>query len=146
MNIMTRKYIPIEVRARVRQEAQNRCGYCLVRQEFIYDLLQIEHIIPRSKGGTDDEWNLWLACNRCNGHKSDKISATDYETGEKISLFNPRTQNWWEHFRWSQDGLRIVGLTPTGRATVTALHLDSDPITIAVRANWIRVGWHPPKK
>ncbi|MGB0388361.1 MAG: HNH endonuclease [Ardenticatenaceae bacterium] len=143
---MTRKYIPAEVKHRVRKEAQHRCGYCLARQEYIYDLLQIEHIIPLSKGGTNDEWNFWLACHRCNGHKSDKTSQIDPQTGEEVPLFNPRTQNWWAHFRWSEDGIRIVGLTPIGRATVIALHLDSDPITLAVRANWVQVGWHPPKK
>lgn len=143
---MERKHIPTEVRYRVRKEARSRCGYCLARQELIYHLLQIEHIIPLSKGGTNDELNLWLACDRCNGHKSDKISAIDPQTGEEMPLFNPRTQNWWEHFRWSEDGLRVVGLTPTGRATVITLHLDSDPITLAVRANWVQVGWHPPKK
>lgn len=40
--------------------------------------------------------------------------------------------------------LRIVGRTPTGRATVAALHLDSDPIALEVRSYWITAGWHPP--
>src|SRR5262249_47721993 len=47
-------------------------------------------------------------------------------TGQTMPLFHPRTQIWAEHFSWSQDGLRIVGLTPIGRATVAALHLDDD--------------------
>jgi hypothetical protein len=61
-----------------------------------------------------------------------------------VPLFNPRTQNWFEHFRWSEDGLRIIGLTPSGRATVGALHLSDDPNALTVRSYWVRVGWHPP--
>jgi hypothetical protein len=59
-------------------------------------------------------------------------------------LFNPRTQRWPEHFAWSTDGLRVVGLTPTGRATVAALRLDSDPDAITVPGYWVMAGWHPP--
>jgi len=143
---MTRKYIPVAVKDRVTSYAQDRCGYCLHPQRIVPDKLQIDHIIPLSKGGTHEESNFWLACNRCNGHKSDKVSAIDPQTGQEVPLFNPRTQNWCSHFRWSEDGLPVVGLTPIGRATVIALHLDSDPITLAVRANWVQVGWHPPKK
>jgi hypothetical protein len=91
----------------------------------------------------DEETNLWLACPICNGHKSDKTSAADPETGEIVALFNPRTQHWREHFRWSEDGIRIVGLTPVGRATVIALHLADDPEALRVRTNWVSAGWHP---
>jgi 5-methylcytosine-specific restriction endonuclease McrA len=52
-------------------------------------MLEIDHIIPVALGGTDDEANLWLACPICNGHKSDKITALDPESGIAASLFNP---------------------------------------------------------
>jgi hypothetical protein len=106
--------------------------------------LELEHIIPLAKGGSDDEENLWLACPICNGHKSDKIDAADPETGERAPLFNPRTQVWSEHFTWTDDGLRIVGKTPAGRATVIALRLSDDPDAILVRSYWVLAGWHPP--
>lgn len=106
--------------------------------------LQIEHIIPVARGGTSDESNLWLGCPLCNGAKSDRTSAADPQTGDDVPLFNPRLQVWTEHFAWSADGLRILGLTPIGRATVAALHLDSDPDAIEVRRWWIQAGWHPP--
>jgi hypothetical protein len=106
--------------------------------------LEIEHIIPISKGGTSDESNLWLSRPLCNSAKSDRVSAVDPQTGCTVPLFHPRLQVWSEHFRWSEDGLRIVGLTPSGRATVAALHLDSDPDALLVRSYWIEAGWHPP--
>jgi hypothetical protein len=106
--------------------------------------LHIEHILPTAKGGSDDESNLWLACQFCNGHKSNKTEETDPLTGERVPLFNPRTQNWWEHFRWTDDGIRIEGLTPIGRATVIALHLSTDPDALEVRRVWVKFGLHPP--
>jgi hypothetical protein len=59
-----------------------------------------------------------------------------------VLLFNPRTQVWSEHFRWTEDGLRIAGLTPVGRVTVVALHLSDDPDALMVRSYWVLAGWH----
>jgi hypothetical protein len=97
------------------------------------------------RGGSNDETNLWLSCPLCNNHKSDKIDAPDPETGENQHLFNTRTQKWADHFCWSDDGIRIIGLTPTGRATVIALHLSDDPDALEVRSYWVLAGWHPPQ-
>lgn len=142
---MSRIYIPVEIERRVRSAARNRCGYCLSPQHLVMARLEIEHIIPISKGGSNDESNLWLACPICNRYKSDKITAVDPESGEIVSLFNPRTQVWFEHFQWAEDSIRIVGKTPTGRATVAALKLSEDPDVLEVRSYWVIAGWHPPK-
>jgi len=107
--------------------------------------LEIEHIVPLSRGGSSDASNLWLACPLCNAFKSSKVDERDPVTGTVVPLFNPRTQVWSEHFEWTADGLRIVGKTPVGRATVMALRLDSDPDAIAVRSYWVAAGWHPPQ-
>jgi HNH endonuclease len=79
---MGRTYISVELDRRVRESAQNRCGYCLSPQHLVMARLEIEHMIPSSKQGSNDESNLWLACPICNGHKSDKIAAIDPETQE----------------------------------------------------------------
>ena len=142
---MVRVYIPVEVERRVRAAARDRCGYCLSPQHLVLAALEIEHIIPRSKGGTNDEVNLWLSCPLCNRYKGNQTTAVDPETGTTVPLFNPRLQSWFEHFSWSADGLRIEGKTATGRATVTALQLNDDPIAVEVRSYWVLAGWHPPK-
>src|SRR5690242_21948354 len=102
---MVRRAIQADVERRVRMAARNRCGYCLSPQHLVMARLVIEHIVLLAKGGTDDESNLWLACPFCNGHKGDKTSAIDPQTRGLVALFNPRTQNWFDHFRWSEDGL-----------------------------------------
>src|SRR5262249_56580380 len=115
---MTRPHIPAELDRTIRDTARNRCGYCLSPQRLVMARLEIEHIRPRAAGGSDDESNLWLSCPICNGHKSDKTEAVDPETKATVPLFNPRKQKWKDHFRWSADGIRIIGLTPIGRGTV----------------------------
>jgi HNH endonuclease len=142
---MVRVYVPVELARRVREAARDRCGYCLSPQHLILGRLQIEHLVTRARGGRTEEDNLWLSCPLCNNYKGDRITATDPETGETCPLFNPRAQTWSEHFRWNEDALRIIGLTPIGRATVAALHLSDDPDALTVRSYWVLAGWHPPR-
>lgn len=137
-------YVSAALDRRVREAAGQRCGYCLSPQSLVMARLEVEHIIPLALGGQTEEANLWLACPLCNRYKGSKTTAVDPQSGEEVSLFNPRTQAWRQHFRWSEDGLRIVGITPVGRATVAALHLDDDPDALLVRSYWVLAGWHPP--
>ena len=83
---------------------------------------QLEHIVSRKLGGSDDLDNLACACLRCNLAKGVLISGLD-EDGKEVRLFNPRTQQWHEHFRIA-DG-RIDGLTSTGCVTVRVLNLNT---------------------
>ncbi len=106
--------------------------------------LQIDHVYPVAKGGSDHEDNLCLACELCNQNKWTKTHGTDPKTGQQYALFNPRQQSWAEHFAWQSDGVEIIGLTACGRASVLALNLN-DRLAVTVRRNWVRAGWHPPK-
>lgn len=141
---MTRVSIPKEARARVADQARHRCGYCQTQEEVVGMPLEIEHIIPLAAGGDSNEENLWLACPRCNLHKADRSHAPDPQTGESVSLFDPRRQRWEEHFAWDQGGLMISGRTATGRATVAALQLNN-AFVVRSRRVWTGWGWHPPK-
>ncbi|MBI5651213.1 MAG: HNH endonuclease [Chloroflexi bacterium] len=133
------------VRARVRVEAKDRCGYCLSSQRYVFAPLEIDHIIPQAHDGTDDEENLWLACRMCNNFKGTHTHARDPLTDEIVSLFDPRRQGWRDHFVWSENGTQIVGRTAIGRATVVALRLNN-LIAVMVRREWVAAGWHPPQE
>ena len=141
---MNSRKISKELREQVRLEAQNRCGYCKSHQKYVLGLLEIEHIIPKARGGSDQRDNLWLACRLCNNFKGPKTHGQDPKTKRDVPLFNPRTQQWREHCVWSEDGTFIVDLTDIGRVTVVTLKLNN-AIAIAVRAAWVEAGWHPPK-
>ena len=133
------------LRARVRAQAQDRCGYCQCPQQYVLGRLEIDHIIPQARGGTDAEENLWLACRMCNGFKGSHTHARDPLTGRRVRLFHPRRQRWRRHFLWSADGTHIVGRTACGRATVVALQLNH-MIALMVRRAWVAAGWHPPER
>lgn len=78
--------------------------------------------------------NLALACPHCNSSKWACERETDPVTGQVVALFNPRTQVWSDHFQWSRrNPLRLEGMTPTGRATVERLQINSPTMLEARR-------------
>lgn len=112
-------------------------------QHMVAITFHTEHIIPLAHGGKDTEDNLWLACPLCNLHKGMRVMAVDPDSAAEVPLFNPRTQNWHDHFVFDQDNAEIVGITPTGRATVDALRLNL-PAQIEARRWWVELGQYPP--
>jgi len=130
------------VRQRVFRAFAGCCAYCRAAQEHVPEILEIEHIRPKSRGGSDDDSNLCLACGHCNRHKAARLTAIDPKTRRRVKLFNPRTQQWPHHFRWGAGGIELVGLSPCGRATIVALLLNAN-LLLKVRANWLAAGWHP---
>jgi HNH endonuclease len=132
------------LRQQVRDRSGNRCEYCLSHQDYIMGRLQIDHIQPIVKGGMDDITNLCLACELCNQSKWKQTEGIDPETQLTVPLFHPRSQSWKDHFEWVDNGTRILGLSPEGRATVVALKLNNS-LAVQVRSNWVQAGWHPPE-
>jgi HNH endonuclease len=108
----------------VRRRAGNRCEYCLLQQEQSGLSHHVEHIVARQHGGSDDPDNLALACNRCNASKGPNLTEIDAASGVVVSLFHPRRDVWTDHFEFA--GPRLVGLTPTGRATVSVLAMNDE--------------------
>ena len=125
----------------VAARAEGRCEYCRMSQALQGATFHTEHIIPQSAGGSDAADNLALACPSCNLAKSNRTTATDPDTATAVSLFHPRRDLWADHFAW--DGSRVNGLTPTGRATVAALALNS-PRRQLIRAAEGHFGLFPP--
>ncbi len=137
------------LRKRVRRRADSLCEYCHSPEKISTTRFTIEHCLPHSLGGSDDFNNLALACSRCNQRRYDFLTGCDRETASIIPLFNPRQQSWGNHFIWSIDGTRIMGISPVGRATCDRLDVndqryDGDHPITEVRALWIGAGWHPP--
>ena len=141
---MSQRYISKELRLRVMMQARHRCGYCLTREDITGQSMEIDHIIPQSLGGSDDEDNLWSSCTLCNKHKSNRVNAIDPQTSKMVRLFDPRHQEWHQHFAWTTQGDRILGQTAIGRATVVTLKLNR-PSLVRARQRWVEAGWHPPK-
>ena len=60
-----------EVRAYLLQKWERTCAYCGATGVP----LQVEHIVPRSRGGSDRVSNLCLACGSCNQTKGNRTAA-----------------------------------------------------------------------
>jgi len=106
-----------DVQEQVRQRAQGRCEYC--RDSLLGKRPEIDHLVPRSRGGRDTPDNLALACPGCNGNKGDAEEAVDAVTGATVRLFSPRRDAWDVHF--VRVGGVVTGQTPVGRATAALL-------------------------
>lgn len=115
-------YVPTAVRDLVYARAKGCCEYCLISEEVSFAMHQIDHVIAEKHGGLTIEENLALSCVLCNKHKGSDIASID-ETGEVVPLFNPRRDNWSEHFR-VDDGY-FIGLTPRGKVTIRLLQINS---------------------
>ena len=117
-------YLTASLRLLVTQRADHRCEYCLLPMAFAIHQHEPDHIVPLQHGGNSDDQNLALACFRCNRNKGPNIGSFDPVTGVLTPFFNPRLQQWEEHFRWQE--AVIVPLTPEARVTVKILRLNTE--------------------
>lgn len=126
----------------VSDRAGQRCEYCRMHQELQGAAFHVEHIIPVSGGGTDEFDNLAWACPGCNLTKATRISALDPVSGQVARLFHPRQDLRIDHFAWQ--GYQLVGLTPIGRALVSAFNLNHER-RVRVRQVEARFGLFSPE-
>jgi HNH endonuclease len=136
-----KRFSPIE-RAFIALRADDCCEYCQILHDFSPDTFEIEHIIPLAEGGTNEFNNLAFSCGGCNSRKGYKIKATDPVSGSMVNLFNPRIDNWEEHFTWSDNFSIVEGSTPIGRATLALLHLNRKGV-VNLRKALFAYGVHP---
>ena len=133
--------VPANLRRQVIKRAANCCEYCCLAQTGQEATFHVDHVVPVVAGGQSTLENLALACVSCSLRKSARLVWVDPNTGEEAVLFDPRRDVWRVHFRW--DGVRVVGITSTGRATVMALHMNR-PLALAIREEETQRGRHPP--
>lgn len=98
------------------------CGLAQIHSPLA--TLHVEHIRPLKHGGSDLIENLALACIDCNLAKGSNPTGIDPETERLTVLFNPRTQNWNDHFE--RRGILLIGKTDVGRTTIDVLRMNSE--------------------
>lgn len=140
---MAKRYLSQKVREFIAQRADYRCEYCQSRSDCACESFEAEHIIPLSESGSNEPDNLAFTCRGCNSRKSDKTEAFDPFTSQTVSLFHPRLHHWNDHFVWDESYLFVIGLTPSGRATVESLQLNRIGI-VNLRRLMKLGGIHPP--
>ncbi|WP_017328419.1 HNH endonuclease [Synechococcus sp. PCC 7336] len=128
--------------AAVANRAEHRCEYCRAPELVFNFPFEVEHIIPIALNGSNVLSNLALACRSCNLRKGTNISAVDPQLNVSTDLFHPRQDRWLAHFQSNSNTGEILGLTPTGRATIACLKFNHFQ-QLAARQLWIRLGLFP---
>lgn len=141
---MSNPRVTAQQRSQVTDRANGRCEYCQAPSLFSTAPYEIEHIIPRAKGGATTINNLALSCSGCNRFKHTRTEWEDPVTKKLVQLFHPRQDDWRKHFIWNENLLRIIGLTSVGRATIAALKLNRIEL-VNLRYALHAIGKHPPK-
>lgn len=88
------------MRAYLLEKWNRQCVYCGAKNIP----LQVEHIHPKSKGGTNRISNLCIACEPCNLAKGTQ-DIKDFLSGRLTVVFAP-----WQATRQNSDSVRLLGL------------------------------------
>lgn len=137
-------YIPVDLKRRVKAQFGGCCAYCQSAEHLTVAIFEVEHIIPQVAVGETILTNLCYTCPSCNRYKATRQTVPDPETKTLVPLFHPQQDRWTDHFAWNEDNTTLIGLTPTGRATIEALRLNR-PQLLRVRRMWVKLGEHPPQ-
>lgn len=110
------EYISQKDRIYIAARANHQCEYCLMPAQFALFAFHVDHIISLKHGGKTDLENLAYACGFCNAYKGTDLGTFLTDTEQIIRFFNPRKDQWNEHFELLE-GV-IYGKTPIGEATI----------------------------
>ena len=132
--------IPDSIRKTVAERAENRCEYCRRIEGDSFIKFQIDHIISRKHRGQTVLGNLAFSCAICNGNKGSDIGTILNKKDVFVRFFNPRTDNWFDHFEVA-DGL-IYSKSDIGEATILVLNLN-EVNRILERLDLIEAGLFP---
>jgi hypothetical protein len=133
-------YVSTELRRLVRERANGLCEYCLIHEDDTFYGCQVDHIISEKHGGRTDAENLAYACSFCNRFKGTDLGSIASQTGELTRFYNPRTDQWSEHFRL--DGAQIIPRTSIGEVTSKVFGLNAFD-RIVERTLLVSVGRYP---
>lgn len=115
----------------VAQRAGIRCEYCLIHLDDASFAHEIDHILSRQHGGETIAENLAFACMICNRLKGTNLTSVS-SSGEIKRLFNPRLDDWQDHFKL--EGGIIQPLSTIGEVTARLLRLnDADRVVERLR-------------
>jgi hypothetical protein len=133
---MNRHYASVALRA------AHRCEYCRAPEAVFNFRFEVEHVVPSSQDGPETDSNRALACRSCNLLKSDQTMGIDPDTGGEVALYDPRREEWDEHFGVNAETCEMIGRTEKGRATIACLRINS-AAQQAARMHWKRLGLFP---
>ena len=100
---------------------------------------EVDHIISRKHGGSDELDNLAFACVACNRYKGSDIGSLS--TGNRfVRFFNPRQDEWRTHFKLV--GSEIIALTEFADVTIRIFRVNAE-VRQLERAELQSIGTYP---
>jgi len=117
------EYVPINLRKLVRERANGICEYCLLHEDDALLPHEPDHIIATKHRGETNEDNLAWTCFVCNRAKGSDLSSIDTQTKLVVRLFNPRRDQWNDHFEIDAEGF-VNPRTDIGRVTEFLLRMN----------------------
>jgi len=134
------RYLPDKLRRAVAELAGFRCEYCRRLESDSFIKYHVDHIVSIKHGGKTVLQNLAYSCSLCNGYKGSDLGTLLKGGGTIVPLFNPRKQDWFDHFSVSE-GL-LIPKSDTGNATIKLLRLN-EINRILERMDLIKAGLFP---
>ena len=104
--------VPVPIHQAVRARAHGRCEYCHSPEWVGAARFTMDHLVPRSRGGTDTLENLALACRRCNERRYTFTTGRDPVTQQEVPLFHPVQERWQRILRGLRMGSGLWGRRP----------------------------------
>ncbi len=132
------RYITEPLRQLVAKRADFRCEYCLLPEDASFYTFHIDHIISIKHCGLSDSGNLAYACPICNINKGSDVATVLSDITLPVRFYNPRLDNWAEHFEVHSTGL-LISKTSIGEATIKILELNQTD-SIIERTKMVRLG------
>ncbi|WP_409014616.1 HNH endonuclease [Emticicia sp. 21SJ11W-3] len=99
------RYISEALRNKVAKRALFRCEYCRIHSGNSFFVFHIDHIVSLKHGGPTTAENLAYTCQICNNNKGSDIATFLEEPNIPVRFFNPRIDNWNDHFIAGDSGL-----------------------------------------
>jgi ATP adenylyltransferase len=78
--------VPDSIRYKVLKAGKQRCALCGITAKE--RMLDVDHIIPRSRGGSSKEENLQVLCAKCNRSKGNKDDTDFRDAGKNVKDSN----------------------------------------------------------
>ena len=128
------------IRGEVARRAEHCCEYCRIHEADSGYSHQVDHVLSRKHGGSSEIDNLAYACFLCNRHKGSDIASLDPQTRQIVRLFNPRKDQWGDHFQI--DGAMLQALSGVARVTIQLLRVNA-PERLVERNILQRLGRYP---
>ena len=104
-------------RERLLWESAGNCIYC--GHPLTSETMEIDHIVPRSKGGTSDYGNKVCSCPHCNARKADMDVAQFLETmsDKKRRAYENRLETLFEQGKLSSEKWDLLDPIPQQEET-----------------------------